>query len=159
MYLSTAFINDADLTSYMPDVLTFGIPSFSAECLRATEDVYTELLSDWWPGVTLAINGFAFQKTDTAWPTLPIMDVANLDTVTLKQAVVYRALSQYVMPMLSSDADANGDLFSRRADRYRGFYKAEMARVYKLPLYDFNRDSAFTQLERPRRHGRRLLRA
>jgi len=159
MAVATPFIQDTDLVAYMPDVLTFGIASFAAQNLLATNDVVERLTNEWWPNAIGNYYGFTRERVDMTWPILPAMDIARINTTALKQLVTYRALSHYIMPMLSSDADANGDLFTRRMDRYYRFHSEEWKKVIHLPLYDFNADSAFTQIERAQSTGRRLARA
>lgn len=157
--LSSSFIVDADLVEFMPDVLDYGVASFAAQNLRASDDVYNRIFSEWWPTAISRRFGLLMSTFDIQSPIMPTLDPAYLDSVGLKALTVYRAISHYIMPMLASDADANGDLFSRRAVRYDMFYKEEWQKAILLPLYDFNKDTQFTNIERRGRPVKRLLRA
>ena len=143
----------------MPDVLDFGVTTFGPQCLRASDDIYNRLVSEWWPTAVSRRFGLILNSFDINSPFVPTLDPTLLDTVALKAITSYRALSRYVMPMLAGDADADGDLFSRRADRYVNFYHEEWRKIILLPLYDFNQDSQFTNIERRGAPMKKLLRA
>ncbi len=159
MPLSAPLINDSDLTVYMPDVLSFGTATFLTQCTLASDDIYERLLNEWWPNALGNYFGFTQERVDLVWPVLPLLDENYLNKAALTQITVYRALSHYIMPMLASDADANGDLFTRRAARYNTFYNEEWKKIVRMALYDFNKDAVFQNRERPQRMGRRLVRA
>jgi len=159
MAITTSFIQDTDLVEFVPDILGFGVADFSTQNLRASDDVFERLLNEWWPQAISRFYGLTRQNIDTMFPTLPTLDVNKLDTAALKPLTCYRALGHYILPLLAGDADANGDLFTRRADRYDRFYSEEWKKVIRLPLYDFNADGAFSMVERKRAIGRRLVRA
>lgn len=159
MALTTPFVNDADLKSFLPDVLSFGVATFAPQNLRASDDVFERLVAEWWPQAIGGFYGLSRASVDIQWPVLPAMDIALVNTAALVTLTAYRALGHYVMPLISSDADANGDLFTRRAARYERFYDEEWAKVINLPLYDFNADGSFTTIERALSVSRRLRRA
>jgi len=159
MAVTTSFIVDTDLQVYMPDVLSFGVASFDPQSLLATDDVVARIEAEWWPEAVSRRFGLFRENSDYMFSMLPTMNVALLDSVSLVPLTVYRALSHYAMPMLSSDADADGDLFSRRASRYDTFYKEEWEKVVRLPIYDFSQDGNFTSFEKKGPPVKRLLRA
>jgi len=156
---TTSFIADADLALYMPDVLTFGVTTFATQNLLATDDVVTRINTEWWPDAVTRRFGLYRENTDTWYRSLPIMDITLLDSALLKGLVVYRALSHYIMPMLSSDSDADGNAFTRRADRHAAFYAEEWEKIVNSPIYDFNSDTTFSQQERKGPPIKRVLRA
>ena len=43
-----AFSQDSDLTALIPDILTFGITSFSDEHARAEADLIRTIRNEWW---------------------------------------------------------------------------------------------------------------
>jgi len=157
--LTAPFATDSDLVTFMPDMLTFGVGSFIPQNMMASDDVFERLNAEWWPQAIGGFYGLAQATVDVTWPVLPVMQEARLNVAALKNLTAYRAISHYIMPLLSSDADANGDLFTRRADRYNSFYHEEWEKVTNLPLYDFNADNRFSNIERMLPTGRRLMRA
>jgi len=161
MIVTTPFITDANLQEFMPDILQMGVLTFAQQNLRASNDVYDRLVNDWWAQAIIRGPYVGVATTnDGAFPgRLPPLIVSLLNTPLLAPLVSYRALGRYIMPMLSGDADANGDMFSRRAERYTRFYNEEWERVITGDLYDFNRDGNFTLADRLPPYGRRVKRA
>ena len=43
-----AFSNDSDLVALVPDILTFGITSFSTEHAKAQADLERTIRNQWW---------------------------------------------------------------------------------------------------------------
>lgn len=159
MAVTTAFVTDTDLELFQPDILTFGPATFGAQLIMASDDVFQRLVDEWWPQAIGAFYGLTRSAIDVQYPVLPTLKEASLDKVALRNLVCYRAISHYIMPLLASDADANGDLFTRRAARYQRFYQEEWDKIIDLPIYDFNQDTLFTNIERPIQIARRLRRA
>ena len=157
--IASSFIADTDLQEFMPDVLDYGVTTFAPQSLRASDDVYNRILTEWWPDAVSRRFGLILNNYDVNSSLLPVLDTTVLDTVALKAITAYRTISHYAMPMLASDADANGDLFSRRADRYSNFYHEEWAKIILLPIYDFNNDGQFTNIERRGKPVKRMMRA
>jgi len=161
MPLTVSFVTDANLQEFMPDIMSMGVATFDPQTLRATNDIYDRLVNDWWAQAVLRGPYVSVASTnDGAFPgRLPPMDVNLLNKTLITPLVCYRALGRYIMPMLSGDADANGDMFSRRAMRFTEFYSDEWATVVTGDLYDFNRDAKFTLADRLPPYGRRVRRA
>lgn len=157
--ITTSFITDTDLQVFMPDVLTYGISSFATQNLHASDDVLNRLINEWWPTAISRRFGLILSTYDVNSPLMPTLNQSLLDASSLATLTSYRSLSRYILPMLASDADADGDLFSRRATRYDSFYQDEWQKVLLLPIYDFNQDGQFTNIERRGRPVKRLLRA
>lgn len=143
----------------MPDVLTYGVATFDPQSLRASDDIYNRLVAEWWPDAVSRRYGLLLNSFDVQSNLIPQLDPAFLDTVALEAVTSYRAISHYIMPLLSSDNDANGDMFTRRAARYHDFYLEEWQKLVLLPLYDFNQDTQFTNIERRGPTMKKLLRA
>lgn len=158
MPITTSFITDDDVLQYMPDILDFGQQSFNAQHLKASDDVYEKIFTEWWPNAIIRRYGLTKYRMDILWPTLPTMDVAFLNIPAIKQLTCYRSIGHYIMPMLASNA-SNNDFFMNRATMYQKFYIEEWQKVQRLSLYDFDKDGQFLNIERAGPIHRKVVRA
>lgn len=150
---------ESDLQDFIPDVYEHGLNSFSKELQFAESDVINLIKSDWWPSAVRSNYSYV-QSYDVLNPLFVVpLDANYLNNNELKKLVVYRVAAAYIYPKLSTFKDVDGDSFSRKAEFYKGLYKDEWEIVKKLPLYDFNKDSVFSDAERKLNTGRRLSRA
>jgi len=147
---------DSDLQKVRPDILTHGVASWSDQLGFAGADVLNLMKSSWW--VNAVARHFNREIVDIMGSLTPIMDVTKINDSELVNLVCYRALARYVYPAISIDKDADGDAFSRRMTRYEEAYEEEWERVSLLPLYDFNSDGQFTDIERRGPVRRRVAR-
>jgi len=150
--------NESDLQSVIPDVFSYGISDFTSALGEAANDVINLIKSSWWPNATR--NSFIFETQDVAGAlTIAPLDPIYLDSAALRKLVVYRAASAYIYPKLATFQDNDGDAFTRKSEFYRTMYNDEWEVVKQLPLYDFNKDGQFADIERRVNNGRRIWRA
>jgi len=153
-----AYATIADVQMFEPSILDNGIADFSNELQLATDDLLDTVKTDWWPQAVTRYIGNIGQSQDVNSVAFPILDIARLDILKLKNATVYLALSLYIMPKLSSRRDADGDAFTRKSEHFTKMFKREWDLLGKRAIYDFNNDGQFTDIERAR-PARRLIRA
>ena len=149
------YATDADLITYADDILDHGVASFTSELTRASADVLNLIKAEWWPQ---AISGKVNSSYDYGLIP-PTLDESKINTAELKQITIYRAFGFHIYPRLSKFSDSDGDSFSRRGEFYRDMFKDEWNRIKNLPLYDFDGDSSFEDIERRGPIGRKLVRA
>jgi len=152
------FITETDLHDFVPDVYTHGLNSFTKEIAFAEGDVVNLIKSGWWIEA-VSKSFFVSELQDFGGFGFYPLDVTKLNSEALKKITVYRAVSGYIYPKLATFKDVDGDSFSRKAEFYKGMYKEEWEVIRKLPLYDFNSDGTFSDLERRVSSGRTLGRA
>jgi len=148
---------DADLVALIPDILEHGVLTWAPELALASSDVLNKIKAGWWPQAVAQTYG-ALGETVDFGPTAPTLDEANINDAALKLITCYRALEHYIFPKLSADQDDNGNAFTRKAERYANFFQQEWEVIKNLPLYDFNGDAQFTDIERRGPIRRRLHR-
>jgi len=152
-----AYANDTDLKTFIPRILDNGVVSFADQLQLASDDVLEMIKVDWW--VNAVSSRYSLNRETTDWSSFfPKFDEALLNTAQLKNLTCYRALHKYICPMLTNDAD-EADEWTRKEERYKQFFDEEWQKIIKMPLYDFNQDSAFDDIERRQRSGIRLSRA
>lgn len=140
------YATDADLLVIQPNITSFGVVSWLPQLNAASADVLERIKTEWWPEAVTSRFGFQNQAYDIN-PAFPSFDEAKLNTAAIKNLTIYWALAHYIYPILTKDRD-DADAFSRRMERYQKFYDEEWERVKVKPLYDFNADSQFTDIER-----------
>jgi hypothetical protein len=147
------YADNSDLEDYVSDIFSHGAPSFASELTLASADLLNKVKAEWWPSASQART--AYENTLS-----PItLDEAYLNTAALKQATIFRALSAYIFPKLSKNVgSADGDVFSAKAEFYRKMYKEEWDTAKMLPLYDFDHDTQFEDIERRGPIPRRVIR-
>lgn len=138
-----AWATTADLQTYAADITNYGVTDWSAELALAEDAVRGWIKADWWPQQLTRFAGYRGPVSN--WP----IDETLLDTRALAPAVCFRALGWEIFPKLAKWSDADGDMFSRRAEWFRRRYGEELERVALLPLYDWNRDAKWADYERP----------
>jgi hypothetical protein len=152
------YATNADLQKLLPDILDHGVADFTDQLTLATADVLELIKVDWFREAANDYYGYtAGYKRGTYFPTL---DEAYLDTSNLVNLTCYRALARYIFPMLTKDADFDAqDAYAIKMDRYQAYFEDEWKVVQRMPLYDFDKDSAFEDVERHDQRGRRVVRA
>ena len=73
-------------------------------------------------------------------------DEANLNTEALRQLCVYKTLYTHIYPSLSTYLE--GDVWLNKIEAFKKLYNEEWAVVKGLPLYDFDEDTEFEDVER-----------
>jgi len=152
------YATDADLTALLPSVFTHDVASFTAQLQLASDDVLEAIKTEWWPQAAAARLGVLRESVDYD-PLFPTFDETKLNTAKLKNLTCYLALSRYIFPLLANDSDVDGDEFTRKMERYTAFYEGEWGRVKLMPLYDWNGDAQFSDIERRLTPHRTLSRA
>lgn len=149
-----------DLLKFRPDILTHGIESWNDQLLLAENLVIERVKTEWFVQAVQNTYIGAMRETVDYNALYPLFDVAYLNKPALITTIVYCALAYFIYPSITKDVDDGNDAFTRRAERYMAFYQDEWNRVSKLPLYDFNKDTSFSDLERANRTRQvRVIRA
>ena len=152
-----AYANDNDLKTFIPTILENGVSSFATQLQLASDDVLEMIKVKWW--VNAVSSRYALNRETTDWSSyFPKFNEALLNTAQLKNLTCYRALHKYICPMLTNDAD-DADEWVRKEERYKAYFDEEWDKITRMPLYDFNQDSVFTDIERRQSGGIRLQRA
>jgi len=152
-----AYASDTDLETFIPSILENGVVSFDVQLQLASDDVLEMVKVKWW--VNAVSSRYALNRETTDWSSyFPRFDEALLNTVQLKNLTCYRAFHKYICPMLTGDAD-DADEWTRKEERYKIYFDEEWDKITRMPLYDFNQDSAFDDIERRQGGGVRLQRA
>lgn len=133
-----AFSADSDLTAIIPDILTFGISSFTAEHALAQAEIERELRYKWYPKLQLSVEMDATLLTASQWT----------------KASAYLVLWKHALPKLTNWVD--GDRFQNMITFYKTRYEEEFAAVIHDGVeYDFNNDNTVSESEKaPVFHGR-----
>lgn len=136
-----AFSTDSDLTAIIPDILTFGISSFTAEHALAQAEIERELRAKWYPKLQLNVEMDATLLTASQWT----------------KASAYLVLWKHALPKLTNWVD--GDRFQNMITFYKTRYEEELAAVIRDGVeYDFNDDSVVTESEKAPVYFGRLVR-
>lgn len=129
-----SYATNEDLTYYMPDALDHGVADWTNELAMAEEDVKREIKVRWFN------VEFGTGKNFRGSVSVAQFDSTKLEAIQWKRATVYRAMSQYILPKLSTFRP-EGDSFRERIDFYRSAYSEEMNLQLSSGVeYDFNDD-------------------
>lgn len=136
-----AFSSDSDLTAIIPDILSLGISSFSAEHALAQAEIERELRAKWYPKLQLSVEMDASLLTSSQW---------------IKTSA-YLVLWKHALPKLTNWVD--GDRFQNMITFYKTRYEEELASVIRDGVeYDFNDDNTVSESEKAPVHFGRLTR-
>ena len=136
-----AFSSDSDLTAIIPDILSFGISSFSAEHALAQAEIERELRAKWYPKLQLSVEMDANLLTASQWT----------------KTSAYLVLWKHALPKLTNWVD--GDRFQNMITFYKTRYEEELASVIRDGVeYDFNDDNTVSESEKAPVHFGRLTR-
>ena len=136
-----AFSSDADLMDIVPDILSFGIDSFSTDHAKAQADIERKIRADWWDK-----RGFSGELkpqylTDSQWT----------------RANVYLVLWKYALPQLTNWVD--GDRFQVMIDFYKSRGAEEIEAVFKDGVeYDDDNNGTIDNDEKTPINDGRLVR-
>lgn len=136
-----AFSSDADLMDIVPDVLSFGIDSFSTDHAKAQADIERKIRADWWDK-----RGFSGELkpqylTDSQWT----------------RANAYLVLWKYALPQLTNWVD--GDRFQGMIDFYKSRFAEEIEAVFKDGVeYDDDNNGTIDNDEKTPINDGRLVR-
>tara|TARA_R110002012_G_scaffold175143_1_gene339998 strand:+ start:137 stop:550 length:414 start_codon:yes stop_codon:yes gene_type:complete len=136
-----AFSSDADLMDIIPDILSFGIDSFSTDHAKAQADIERKIRADWWDK-----RGFSGELkpqylTDSQWT----------------RANAYLVLWKYALPQLTNWVD--GDRFQGMIDFYKSRFAEEIEAVFKDGVeYDDDNNGTIDDDEKTPINDGRLVR-
>jgi|TARA_B110000967_G_scaffold179232_1_gene194580 hypothetical protein len=136
-----AFSSDADLMDIVPDILSFGIDSFSTDHAKAQADIERKIRADWWDK-----RGFSGELkpqylTDSQWT----------------RANAYLVLWKYALPQLTNWVD--GDRFQGMIDFYKSRFAEEIEAVFKDGVeYDDDNNGTIDNDEKTPINDGRLVR-
>ena len=136
-----AFSSDADLMDIVPDILSFGIDSFSTDHEKAQADIERKIRADWWDK-----RGFSGELkpqylTDSQWT----------------RANAYLVLWKYALPQLTNWVD--GDRFQGMIDFYKSRFSEEIEAVFKDGVeYDDDNNGTIDDDEKTPINDGRLVR-
>jgi len=136
-----AFSSDGDLMDIVPDILSFGIDSFSTDHAKAQADIERKIRADWWDK-----RGFSGELkpqylTDSQWT----------------RANAYLVLWKYALPQLTNWVD--GDRFQGMIDFYKSRFSEEIEAVFKDGVeYDDDNNGTIDDDEKTPINDGRLVR-
>jgi hypothetical protein len=126
-----AFSEDSNLTELVPDILDFGISSFSDEHGRAQADIEREIRNRWWHRKGIAGEMDVSYLTDSQWT----------------RSAAYLVLWKYALPQLTNWVD--DDRFLQMIDFYKARYGEELDAVFQDGVeYDADNDGTVTDKEK-----------
>jgi len=148
----------SDVQQYQPDIAEYGIADFDTQLQHAEDDVIRQVREEWWERYRHTVR----YKDITKITTIE-MNSALLVNSQWTRAVVYRALSDYILPMLTKWKDPDGgdgaDTFQVKMDYYRKKYSEEFQAILRDGVkYDENNDSTIQTSEEEPIHHLRLIR-
>jgi len=143
-----SIINQTDLEKFFPDLANFNLTTIQS-CIDSAEvDVMNFLHYIWFPNAySTYVHGHFDTTTNTALLIVPKMDETLLNYDLLKNLFIYRTLGFYLFPSLMKTTIQEEDSFFSRAKYYEEKYAEELSLVTNAPLYDFNKDSTFDNLD------------
>ena len=136
-----AFSSDADLMDIIPDILSFGIDSFSTDHAKAQADIERKIRADWWDK-----RGFSGE-----------LKAQYLTDSQLTRANAYLVLWKYALPQLTNWVD--GDRFQGMIDFYKSRFAEEIEAVFKDGVeYDDDNNGTIDDDEKTPINDGRLVR-
>ena len=148
----------SDVQEYQPDIAEYGIANFDTQLQHAEDDVIRQIREEWWERYRHTVRYKDITKVTTIE-----MNSALLVDSQWTRCVVYRALSDYILPMLTKWKDPQGgegaDTFQVKMDYYRKKYSEEFQAILRDGVkYDENNDSTIQTSEEEPIHHLRLIR-
>ena len=148
------FSNDSDLTFYQPDILTFGISSFSSFHALARADIERDLRIRWFP---------VYSKEtyrDIAILNTTEMDGTLLTDAQFKRLSVFRVIGFYVCSQLTKfNSNDNLDRFQVMMKHYKQLYADEFESILRDGVeYDADDSNTVQDAEKAPYHRLKLIR-
>ena len=140
---STVFnVQNTHLQKIQPDILGFGITTFVDQIQFAENDVLRRIREEWWERYRHTVR----YKDITKVTSLELVN-SKLTDAQWKRCVVYKALAEYIYPILSKFKDPDGgdgkDTFQNKMDFYRQKYSEEFQAVLRDGV-EYDEDSSGT---------------
>lgn len=147
-----------DVQQYQPDIAEYGITDFDTQLQHAEDDVIRQIREEWWERYRHTVR----YKDITKVTTLEL-DSTKLTNAQWTRCVVYKALSDYILPMLTKWKDPQGgdgaDTFQVKMDFYRSKYAEEFQAVLRDGVeYDEDGNASVSASEKEPIHTLRLVR-
>jgi len=152
----------ADIKKYVPDIEDYGLldsnNDFDEPLQQAENDVIRQVREEWWERYRHTVR----YKDITKVTTLEL-DSSKLTNAQWTRSVVYRALAEYIYPILTKWKDPQGgdgqDAFQVQMAHYRAKYAEEFNAVLRDGVeYDEDGDSTVSASEKEPIHHLRLVR-
>ena len=151
------FSTDTDLTVYQPDILGFGIASFTSPNdyhAFARADIERDLRIRWWPVyVKQTYRDISLLNTTE-------MDGALITDAQFKRASVYKVIGFYVCPQLTKyNSNDNQDRFQVMMKHYQQLYADEFESILRDGVeYDADDSNTIIDAEKAPYHRLQLIR-
>lgn len=148
----------SDIQVYQPDIAEYGITDFDTQLQQAENDVIRQIREEWWERYRHTVR----YKDITKVTTLEL-DSSKLTNAQWTRCVVYKALAEYVYPILTKWKDPQGgdgqDAFQVQLNFYRSKYAEEFQAVLRDGVeYDEDGDASVSASEKEPIHHLRLVR-
>lgn len=148
-----AMSTDADVKVYEPNILAYGIQSFTSEHAKTQADIERLLRIDWWPRVRNTKL-----STSIALSTALEMDNSKLTESQFTRAAVFHVLAYYILPKLSQFT-SDPDIFMEKMRYYKDRFREEFDLILADGVdYDFDNDGTVEASEKQPVHYNRLVR-
>ena len=146
----------SDVQEYQPDIAAYGITNFDTQLQHAEDDVIRRIREEWWERYRHTVRFKDITKV-----TSIELNKALLTNAQWTRAVVYRALSEYIFPMLTKWKTPDGDIdaFQVQIEFYRARYNEEFQAILRDGVeYDEDADGTVTTSEKEPIHHLKLIR-
>ena len=151
-------VASANMTDYQPDILGYGVTDFDTQLQFAEDDVLRQIREEWWERYRHTVR-----YKDITKVTSIEMDNTKLTASQWKRATIYKALAEYIYPILTKWKDPQGgdgaDAFQVQMAHYRQKYAEEFQAILRDGVeYDENNDATIQTSEKEPIHHLRLIR-
>lgn len=151
------FSSDSDLQIYQPDILDFGVASFTSPVdyhALVREDIERDLRIKWFPVYQRNI-----EEDISVLETIE-MDGTKLTDAQWKKCSVFKVLADYACPLLTKfNSTDNLDRFQMMQKYYQTEYEKEFQNVLRDGVeYDDDNSGTITSSEKEPYHRLRLVR-
>lgn len=151
------FSTDSDLQIYQPDILDFGVSSFTTPTdyhNLAREDIERDLRIKWFPVYQRNI-----EEDISVLETIE-MDGTKLTDTQWKKCSVFKVIADYACPLLTKfNSNDNLDRFQMMMKYYQTEYEKEFQNVLRDGVeYDDDNSGTITSSEKEPYHRLRLVR-
>tara|TARA_R110000823_G_scaffold91748_2_gene201823 strand:+ start:82 stop:552 length:471 start_codon:yes stop_codon:yes gene_type:complete len=146
----------SDVQEYQPDIAAYGITNFDTQLQHAEDDVIRRIREEWWERYRHTVRFKDITKV-----TSIELNKALLTNAQWTRSVVYRALSEYIFPMLTKWKTPDGDIdaFQVQIEFYRARYNEEFQAILRDGVeYDEDADGTVTTSEKEPIHHLKLIR-
>jgi len=148
----------SDIQVYQPDIAEYGITDFDTQLQQAENDVIRQIREEWWERYRHTVR-----YKDITKVTSLELDSGKLTNSQWTRSVVYKALADYILPMLTKWKDPQGgdgaDTFQVKMDYYRKKYNEEFQAVLRDGVdYDEDDSGTVSESEKEPIHHLRLVR-